>query len=155
MKEWFEGLEARERMILSVGFAAALIIVLWGFVWLPLTNGTGDLHEAIAEKRALLVDIQRAEALPAAASRAAPVGDGRSLVVLVDQTAGSMGLRFSRTRPDGPNAINVSFTAAPFDTLVSWLVTLERDHGITVESASFNSTRERGLVSGQLSLRRF
>lgn len=154
MREWFEKLAPRERVIVLGGGAAAALIIVWGLVWKPLSDGTTELRDSLEQKRALLVDLQRVQGLPAANSIGAPSDDRRSLVVLVDQTAQSMGLSFTRTRPDGPDAISVSFAAAPFDTLVEWLVQLERTSGLTVESASFNGTRERGLVSGQLFLRR-
>jgi type II secretory pathway component PulM len=83
-------------------------------------------------------------------------GDSQSMVVLVDRTAQAMGLAgsFTRTRPDGADAISVSFTNAPFDNIVTWLISLEQSNGVLVETASFNGAREQGLVSGQLFLRR-
>lgn len=154
MREWYESLVPRERLMVALGGAAAAIIVLWGFVWLPLSNGTSELRDSLDEKRALLVDLQRVAGLPSDASIASAGGDRRSLVVLVVETGETLGLSFSRTRPDGPDAIRVSFDNAPFDTLIEWLVRLERTEGVRVEQATFNGTRTRGLVNGQLSLRR-
>lgn len=154
MKAWYAGLAPRERLIVAGGGAAAMLIVVWGLVWSPLVSATAELRAALDEKQALLVDLQRAQSLPASDGVSLSGNDRRSLVVLVDQTAQPKGLSFSSTRPDGPDAIRVSFERAPFDTLVEWLVELERSNGITVEQASFNGARERGLVSGQLFLRR-
>jgi general secretion pathway protein M len=154
MREWFANLAPRERIIVLVGAAAAVLLIVWGLIWKPLNDGTADLRDSLEQKRALLVDLQRIQGLPTSGTTSAPGDDRRSLVVLVDQTAQSMGLSFTRTRPDGSDAISVSFSSAPFDSLVEWLVQLERTSGLSVESASFNSTRERGLVSGQVFLRR-
>jgi type II secretory pathway component PulM len=76
------------------------------------------------------------------------------LVVLVDSTAQTFGLSLPRSRPDGADGINVAFQGVSFDALLSWLIALETTHGVAVESASFSSSRERGLVNGQLFLRR-
>ena len=38
--------------------------------------------------------------------------------------------------------------------VVAWLVALHGTYGIDVETASFSSAREPGLVNGQVSLRR-
>lgn len=157
MRAWFDSLAPRERLILSVGAAAAAVIVLWGFIWVPLSRGAAELGDSVAEKRALLVDLQRAEGLPGGSVPSQAARDSsQSLVVLVDRTAQPMGLAgaFTRTRPDGTDAISVSFQNAPFDNLLAWLVSLEQSYAITVESASFNGSRERGLVSGQIFLRR-
>jgi type II secretory pathway component PulM len=156
MKEWFTNLQPREQLILGAGGAAACIIVLWGLIWSPLRNGVVDLQESVADKRDLLVDVARAEQLQGNAAPAAVRNDSQSLFVLIDSTAQAAGLveYFTARRPDGPNAISVSFRNAPFDGLLSWLIGLERSQGIAVETASFTSTGEPGLVSGQLFLRR-
>ena len=62
------------------------------------------------------------------------------------------------TRPlrctDGADGIRVTFQAASFDSLVTWLVALQRRYGVAVESANFDGTRQAGLVSATLVLRR-
>ena len=97
--------------------------------------------------------LQRAQAL----GGSAPVGAAtQSLVLLVDQTHRSHGLirTLSRNQPDGADGIRVTFQAASFDSLVTWLVALQRSYGVAVESANFDGTRQAGLVSATLVLRR-
>lgn len=156
MKEWFAHLETRERIMISAGGAIAAVIVVWGLIWMPLRNNSAELRESLLEKQNLLADLQRLEALPSAGTAVVRGGDSQSMVVLVDRTAQAMGLAgsFTRTRPDGADAISVSFTNAPFDNIVTWLISLEQSNGVLVETASFNGAREQGLVSGQLFLRR-
>jgi type II secretory pathway component PulM len=50
--------------------------------------------------------------------------------------------------------LQVTFGNVSFDALVAWLVALETQNSISVESASFTGTRQPGLVNGQLLLRR-
>jgi general secretion pathway protein M len=157
MKEWFMQRKPRERLLLGGGAAAAVVIVLWSLVWAPLSNGSVELRDAVDEKARVLIDLRRAEALQAVPTGNRPVGaSAESLVVLVDSTAQSLGLAgtFTRTRPDGADAISVSFQNAAFDALLEWLVTLEQGHGVSVESASINGARDQGRVSGQVFLRR-
>ena len=153
MKSWFLSLEQRERLILIGGGIVALVIVLWWFVLQPLRVASADLREAVTDKQGLLLDLRRAEALPQDAAGPASAG-AQSLVVLVDTTAQSFGLALPRTRPDGANGINVAFQGVSFDPLLPWHIELDGTHGVRVESASFSSARERGLVNGQLFLRR-
>jgi general secretion pathway protein M len=154
MKAWFLSLQDRERWILAGGAGAALVIMLWWLVLLPLSDGSADLREVVTDKQRLLVDLRRAEAIaPDAGARGGNAG-GQSLVVLVDSTAQAFGLALPRTRPDGPAGINVSFQGVSFDALLAWLIELDGTHSVRVESASFSSARERGLVNGQLFLRR-
>lgn len=158
MKAWFDNLNPRERLIVSVGGALAVLLVAWAYLWTPLVTRSSELVSAAAEKRLLLIDLQRAAAISLNAPVTAPVRDSaESLVVLVANTAESVGLsdNFSQTRPDGADSINVSFRDAPFDIVVGWLVLLDSTYGVAVESATFNGTSESGIVSGQLFLTRF
>ncbi|HEY5565653.1 MAG TPA: type II secretion system protein GspM [Gammaproteobacteria bacterium] len=157
MKEWFMQRKPRERLLFGGGAAAAALIVFWGLVWTPMRNGSVELRDAVEEKTQALVDLRRAAALQAVPTGNRPAGaSAESLVVLVDSTAQVLGLAgaFTRTRPDGADAISVSFQNAAFDALLEWFVTLEQSHGVSVESASFNGARDQGRVSGQVFLRR-
>jgi general secretion pathway protein M len=155
MKTWWQSLQPRERLILGGGGVIALLIVLWQFAWQPLTNGREQLRASIAQKEQLLSDISRAGAIDTDDSLPA-AGGQQSLFVLIDQTAQAAGLggALTRARPDGTNAINVTFSNAAFDSLIVWLITLNQNNGIYVDGASINSARQQGLVSGQLLLRR-
>lgn len=155
MKAWFASLERRERLTLGVGAVLAVAIVFWGWIWQPLLDGNSAMRVSLTEKRQLLVDLRRAESLQPGAPAPEAAGAAPSLVLLVDSTARDSGLPpFLRTRPDGADRISVSFQDTSFDGILSWLLMLERNYGINVESASFNGARERGLVSGQLFLSR-
>ena len=154
MKAWFESLQPRERVILLAGAVAAALIVLWAGILAPLDRSATELRAAVATKERLLIDVTRVQGLQPQDAAPASRGGTHSLVVLVDTTRQPHGLEFARTRPDGPNGINVTFQNASFDALVDWLIAIEANHGVVVETASFSSTRDRGLVSGQLFLRR-
>lgn len=152
MKQWFYGLQPRERWIVSVGAIAAVIMILWVGALRPLQSGTAALRTAVDTKQRLLVEVSRLEGSgPTVSGRQ---GADQTLVVIVSNTAAAQGLDLPRTRPNGPSGIDVTFQGASFDALVTWLVTLHTTYGVDVETASFSSAREPGLVNGQLSLHR-
>lgn len=155
MKDWFMSREPRERLTLAAGAAIAIVIVAWYLVWMPLTTGVDNLDATVDARSRLLVDAQSAAALALVSDPRAP--SDQSLYVVVDRTARAHGVAqaLTRTRQDGATGIGITFQAAPFDAVLSWLVALERDHGVGVESASFSSSREPGLVSGQVLLRQY
>jgi general secretion pathway protein M len=154
MKDWFASLQQREQWILIGGGIAAAVIVLWLVVLSPMRNESDSLRLSVASKQRLLVDLVRLEATQAPGGAAAVQGAGQTLVIIIDSTAQAHGLTLPRTRPNGPNGIDVTFQAAAFDSLVQWLIALQTTYAVQVESASFSSAREPGLVNGQLSLRR-
>jgi general secretion pathway protein M len=156
MKDWFASREPRERAILIAGGAVAVLIILWSFVIRPLHTGTVALRQAVATKQRLLVDLGRVagSGVSGAAKPAKGRGNDQTLSVLVDSTAREHGLSLPRIRPEGTDGVNITFQNASFDALLGWLISLDSEHSVAVESASFSSAREQGLVNGQLLLRR-
>lgn len=156
MIAWFRTLQRREQIILSAGCVIAVIILSWEFAWIPVVSGTADLRESVAAKEQLLADLQRAAVAGGAAQGGPASAPSQSLVLLISQTSESANLAsaITRFRPDGTNAINVSVQNAAFAQLMGWLISLQQDHGVVVENASINGTRDSGRVSGQLYLRR-
>jgi type II secretory pathway component PulM len=152
MRAWFDNLQPRERLTLIGGVIAAALIILWVGVLSPLRTRSELLRDSIASKQRLLVELTRVGPEPARASDTG--GSTQTLVVLISSSAREHGIAFKTQRPDGPDGIQVAFASVPFDTLLDWLVAIERQNAITVESASFTSTKQRGIVNGQLVLRR-
>jgi general secretion pathway protein M len=154
MKAWFLGLQPRERLIVAIGAAAALVIIAWGFVLRPLNAEATRLRTSVDTKQRLLIDVARIEGSQPTAAGTNRQGAEQTLVVIIDNTARSHGLGSPRTRANGPSGVDVSIQNAPFDALVAWLLVLHGTYGVDVETASFSSAREPGLVNGQLLLRR-
>lgn len=154
MKAWFYGLQQRERWILSVGAVLAVIIVSYVGVLRPLARETAVLRAGVELKQRLLLQVSSLEGSQPAMTAQNRQGADQTLVVIVSNTAAAHGLDLPRTRPNGPSGIDVTFQGASFDALVAWLVALHTSYGVDVETASFSSAREPGLVNGQLSLHR-
>ena len=154
MKAWFFGLAARERWIVCVGAAVAVAIILWGFVIRPVRAEMMTLRTAVDTKQRLLVDVARVEVAQPTSVVGGRQGADQTLYVIIGNTAGSYGLGTPRTRSNGPSGVDVTLQGVAFDALVNWLVALHDTYGIDVETASFSSAREPGLVNGQVTLHR-
>ena len=151
MKTWFQNLQPRERLIVLGGVAAALLIAVW-FGVTRLHAQTEVLRDAVAAKQRMLVDLSRVGTRHAAAANAQ--GNTQTLVVVIDGSAREHGIMLSTRRPDGPDGVQVAFSNVPFDMLLEWLVALEKQSSVAVESASFTTAKQKGIVNGQLTLRR-
>jgi general secretion pathway protein M len=152
LKEWFARLQPRERAIVVGGTALAVLIILWLGVLRPLHSRSEILRESVAAKQRLLLSLEQ---LDGPGTGPGPAQDGdQTLVKVVGNSATEHGVELTRSRPDGPNGIQVTFGNASFDTLVAWLIALEGQNGVSVETASFSGTRQPGIVNGQLLLRR-
>jgi type II secretory pathway component PulM len=153
LRAWFENRPPHERAIIAGVAVAVLLSVLWLAVLRPLQSGSAVLRESVAAKQRLLANLSQIDG-PATGSGGGATGQDQTLDRLLRNTATEHGVELTRTRPDGPNGLQVTFGNVSFDTLVAWLVALETQNSISVESASFTGTRQPGVVNGQLLLRR-
>lgn len=160
LRQWWSGLEPRERKTLTIG-AVALAIILYVFViWLPVHRDVERLESRVADQRSLLAWMQQATA-EAHSLRAAGGNDGQlvgignqALFSFVDQSAREAGLAeaLRQVEPSSERRVRVTLQQAGFDTLADWLALLKTRHGIDVTAASIRRVESAGLVDAQLVL---
>jgi general secretion pathway protein M len=159
MKEWFDQLEPRERLLVMIagGLLIFTLIVMLGVR--PILAQSDRGQKMVEDKRALLSELSEVAARlgPQRGGPKAPVATGsQSLVLVVDQTTRSSGLatHLKRNQPDGNDSIRLRFENAPFDSLVTWLASLQAQHGMAVTSANIDVASETGRVNCNLTLSR-
>jgi type II secretory pathway component PulM len=89
MKDWFEELEPRERLFVSVGAIVVVIAVFWGLVWMPLDKGHRGAQERVAVWEQSLAELRplASQPQPAAGAQGRPrPASTQSPVVIVDTT---------------------------------------------------------------------
>ena len=153
LKTWYFGLQERERWIVSIGFLAAAIIIVW-WSMTRLGNEMQTLRTAVDTKQRLLIDVARIESTQPSNSASNRQPNNQPLMLLVSDTAPAYGLQPPRTTSNGPSGVNVTVQNASFDAVMAWLVALHNMYGVDVDTASFSPAREPGLVNGNLLLRR-
>lgn len=158
MKDWFLGLEQRERVFVGGGAVAVVLLLFWALVINPLSASTAATTERVEAKRQTLAFLRGAAAELAAAGDVPAAGPdlaGQSLVVIVDRTARAAGLgsALTRNQPVGEDGIRVRLDDAAFDAVAAWLATLGTSAGLSIESASFDRTPDEGRVNASLVLR--
>jgi general secretion pathway protein M len=159
MKEWFEQLEQRERLLVAAAGALVIIALVVVLVIRPISGQTSRGLELIDNKRALLTELgQVAQRIGPQGAGAATsnVGNPDSLVVVVDQTTRSAGLAMylKRNQPDGASSIRLRFENAPFDTLVEWLAELQSKYNVSAISANIDMAADPGRVNCNFTLGR-
>ncbi|NGP54665.1 type II secretion system protein GspM [Thioalkalivibrio sp. XN8] len=158
MKDWFLGLEPRERVFVGGGAVAVLLLLLWALVINPLQASRAATAERVETKLETLAFLRAAAAELAGAGNmpaAGPELAGQPLVVVVDRTARAAGLgtALTRNQPVGEDGIRVRLDEASFDAVARWLATLGATAGLSIEAASFDRTPAEGRVNASLVLR--
>lgn len=156
MREWFDSLAPRERMVVIAGGVLTILLLFWGLVLQPLSASVADRTASIEDKRNQLNWMLGAAAeLKASGSVVQDPGSGDQLLVVIDRTARQAGLgkALTRNQPVGEDAIRVRLEAAPFDAITGWLQQLHTSYGLAMDQASFERGSAAGTVTASLILR--
>lgn len=159
MREWFESLDTRQRLILVLGSALLVPFLLWLFLWRPLVGSVDQLQDEVQAQRETLLWMQKAaveiRSLRGSAQGAQTGGlGGRSLLAVVDQSARSAGLGngLKRIEPESADAVRVRLEGVAFDAVLRWLDELVRQFGVTANMASIEREGAPGQVNMRLTL---
>lgn len=154
-REWLDNLAPRERNLVYVAGALLALALVYLVLVMPLQKMNARSAARVAQKSADLAWMRQvAPQAMAAAAAGGAAGSNESLVVLVDRTGRQAGLgtALRDQSPSGEHGLRLRLEAAPFDVLVTWLVTLQQQYGVTIETASIDSAGAPGLVNASLSL---
>jgi general secretion pathway protein M len=161
MKNWFQGLESREQLFVSLGVVIVFAALFYGFVWAPLDrnhaameNSVADWHRSLAELGPLKGMAQTGNST----SRPAASGSQQAPIIIVDQTLRSRQLEQFRRRsqPTSSNGIRVEFENVAFDELVLWLGDLSDQYSMHVQAGSLSKGSQSGpgRINATLTLER-
>lgn len=160
MKDWYESLEAREKMFVAAGAVAVTLVILWGLIWMPLNKGHKNLQNSVSNWQQSLAELRPlAEAAKSGAGNNAQTAgnNNQTAVVIVDRTLRERKLNttMQRSRPTS-NGIQVEFENVAFDDLVLWLGDVSSQHALQVQAASLSvaSRGGPGRINASLTLER-
>lgn len=159
LKDWFDTLKPRERMIVLGGAVLVLLTAIYVLALGPFYSAIEARADRVERKEADLAWLRSVAPEMQALGASAPVSAGpsnESLVVLVDRTAREAGLGTALTgqTPNGETGIRVRMEGAAFDLVMTWLGNLQLNQAITVESAQFDRTGTPGQVNASIVLNR-
>jgi general secretion pathway protein M len=153
LNTWYSGLQERERRVVVIGAAALGLLILIGGILLPLQAAVSAAGRRAQERREDLAWM-RVNA-PEIQSGAATVfsDTGEAPVVIVDRAGREAGLggALKGTQPS-PNGVRVQLEAAPFDTLVTWLATLDERYGLAIDSITVDRGARPGVVNANVTV---
>jgi general secretion pathway protein M len=154
VRDWLDNLSARERNLVYVAGGLLAVALVYLVLVMPFQVSGKKMAARVQQKSADLAWMQASAPQAMAAAGMAQQSGGESLVVLVARTAREAGLGESLRdqSPDGNAGLRLRLESASFDTLVTWLSSLQQQHGVTIESANIDAAAP-GLVNVTLSLK--
>ena len=154
MKEWWTGLDKKDRRTLIIGGIALGVILFYFMIWSPALSHRDKLAQRVDQERQLLSWMHGAAAQVKALrgnAQAAQAGSG-SLLSLAEQSARQAGLNPVITTDR--QGVRVTLEKASFDDMIRWLAQLHRKHGVQVVLATVrhDDNGPEGRVDVQLIL---
>lgn len=151
LKLWYGALQERERRVVLIGSIALAAIVLLAGVYMPLESAVASAQKRAAARRDDLAWMYGNAAEIRAAGAALPNITGEAPVVIVDRVGRETGLgpALKGSQPS-ESGVRVQLEAAPFDTLVSWIATLDQRYGLSVESITVDRAARPGVVNANI-----
>ncbi len=149
LETWYAALNPREQLIVRVGTLAAALLLVVGLV-LQLHGLVRTAEKRLAAKRADAAYIQ--SVLPELRAAPLPATGGQSLVTVVDRTTRDAGLaaNLKGTEPSGIGGVRVRFEGASFEALVTWLLRIQQEYGLSIQLATLEKTDTPGRVNASL-----
>jgi general secretion pathway protein M len=150
LRAWYAGLQQREQRVVAIGTVALAVLILVLGILVPLQSAVSNVVKSNETKRADLKWMQ-ANAPEIRAAGQVPPDTGEAPVVLVDRVAREAGLASALrgTQPNG-TGVRVQLEAAPFDTLVTWLATLDERYGLAIETITVDRGAQPGVVNASI-----
>lgn len=151
VEDWYQALGGREQLIVRVGAIVGALLVV-ALVVLQLHGVVNRLEKRVATKRADVAYIT--SVLPELQGAPAPQGGGQSLVTVIDRTTRDAGLsgNLRGADPSGIGGVRVRLEGASFDVLVPWLLRIQREYALRVQSATLEKSDAPGRVNANLTL---
>jgi general secretion pathway protein M len=153
---WWRNLSARERLTLGGAGILVAILIFGGLVWLPIHRNLDQYRATLPKMHAQLQwmrgQVTRVQQLrtsnPAVAQSGGALG-------FVEQAAQAFNIQqyLKRLEPEGSNGVRITAEGIAFNDFVSWLLHLQKQGGLRVDSASFEPQPVAGVVNARVLLR--
>jgi general secretion pathway protein M len=144
----------RERQVLAVGGALAIVLVVLAFAWLPLERSRARLARELPGLRASVATM-RAQAQEVRQLRTLPVRDAAAsapLSTLIASGTLAQGLPGARVSTLDAKRLKLAVDDASWTRLVEWLASVQSAHGLAVDSATAEALAAPGRVRAEIVL---
>lgn len=142
LRSWFEGRSLRERRLLLVMAALAVLTLIWAVVIRPVGDGLSSARERHASAVARLGETEAQVAILRDAQRTRPKPLTGALADIVRVQADLAGFALTSVDQDGADRVRIAIQSVRPGALTAWLARLERA-GILVDSATMTNNGDR------------
>lgn len=155
LRDWFYGLQPREKLYLIAGTATLVLMLAYFILWRPLTGSVARLEQSVTQQQQDLLWMQAASGSVKQLQQTSQQRmSNRSMLAVVDQAITTANLKagLQRMEPDGQSTVKLWLNKSPFDQVISMLGALEHTQGIAVQTLAMTAADGAGLVDARITL---
>lgn len=153
MKAWFLSLTQRERSMVQSAGTVVFLFIFYLIIWEPIADSYQNNQKNVAAATETLMWMNAAakevgQLRGGGVSSGAPQGK-EFILGIIDRSARKAGLGavMKRVQPESETGVRVWFENAVFDDLITWLASIETQHGLLVNEINIEQTESPGLVN--------
>jgi general secretion pathway protein M len=147
LSEFWEGREAREKRLLTIGGAIVALVIVYSVGWAPAYEGRQKLRETLPQQRAQLAQMQaearEAREFSGAAAGAAPSGD--ELRQAMSDSLTAHGLPNAQVSAIG-DSMQVRAKNISFGDWIGWVDDMRKQNKVQVSEANVTALEKDGQV---------
>ncbi|MBL4583681.1 MAG: type II secretion system protein M [Pseudomonadales bacterium] len=152
MKNWFITLSERDRKIVVILALTTSFLMLYTFLWMPLSKDNSQLDARIERTQTDLQWMQKSAAKikamgPAASKAISRPQSSDSFLTLIERTATRSAIKLEKIIPKKDQQVELRLKDVSFNQAIRWIELLKRQHGII--TSKFSSEK---LTSGKVNL---
>lgn len=158
MKEWWDNLALREKQMLLLGFFFISAAIIYFFMWSPLSEKEENLRHQIQRNNELLSWMQETDKQILTIEKKTPIQPSRtkkSLLGFVQENINGSTLKENLTQLHQfeTDSVQLVFQKVEFDKLITWLIKMTQQEGLTITQMSVTPSASAGIVQADLVLK--
>ena len=151
IKEYLNGLEARERNLILVAAAIFVLVIPYQFIWNPFVESVENTNGRVQAQKVQFIKMQqqakKVQQLRGSGNVIAQPGK-QFLNNVIQTAAKNNGLSSTlKIKSDTDNSIRVSLDNVPFDNVMNWLDQLVSMNGVIVSKLNIDRQPTIGNVN--------
>lgn len=145
---WFLALTDSEQKLLKVASVLFVIFIVYSTIS-GLNSGVTEAEDKLEQQLKLNIWAEQQIAIINSAKGSGKQSNASqgSMTQIINSTARRLNITIDRIQPQKTDLVKVGIDEIGFNTLMTWLQTLQSKHGITAKNIDFAKSDTTGLVN--------
>jgi general secretion pathway protein M len=148
MKEKWDSLQPRERIMVSIAGGVLCLFLLYQFLFAPIHHGLSSLRTTVVQDQELLtwmhMTANKIQQLQKNSAPQRPIMAGTLLSKIDDSIRKStIAGNVSVLQQGNNNTVEAKFNKVSFDELTQWMINLRQEYGVDIQQVTVSKLTRR------------